>query len=172
MSSSGVTNVAGSQSLTILTWPDVMEMVDVIAGQVRNDRLPDVVVGVLRGGLVPAVLLSHQLGVRRIRAVEVARTLDNSVNADKSGTPQVVNPASLGDLTGHDVLLVDDIAGSGDTLICTVGLLQAAGAQRVRTAVLTVNRANWHRAQRPADVVTYLGHQVGTWVIFPWEAPA
>ncbi|MEV0003433.1 phosphoribosyltransferase family protein [Micromonospora sp. NPDC050980] len=165
-------NVAVDQTPIILSWADVAETVDVIAGQVRDDRLPDVLVGVLRGGLVPAVLLSHGLGVREMRAVEVVHTLDDSVNADKSGTPQVVNPATLGDLTGMDVLLVDDIAGSGDTLVCTVGLLQAAGAKRVRSAVLTVNRANWRRPQRPADVVTYLGHQVGTWVIFPWEASA
>jgi hypoxanthine phosphoribosyltransferase len=167
-----VTNVAGDQTAIILSWPDVAETVDAIADQVREDRLPDVLVGVLRGGLVPAVLLSHQLGVRDMRAIEVVHTLDDSVNADKSGTPQVVNPATLGDLTGMDVLLIDDIAGSGDTLVCTVGLLHAAGAKKVRSAVLTVNRANWHRPQYPADVVTYLGHQVDTWVIFPWEAPA
>lgn len=172
MSSSGVTIVAGDQNPTFLTWPDVVETVDAIAGQVRTDRLPDVLVGVLRGGIVPAVLLSHQLGVRELRAVEVAHTLDDSINADKFGAPQVMNPASLGDLTGQDVLLVDDIAGSGDTLICTVGLLHAAGAQRVRSAVLTVNRANWRRPQRPADVVMYLGRQVDTWVVFPWEALA
>ncbi|MEV4706741.1 phosphoribosyltransferase family protein [Actinoplanes sp. NPDC049316] len=164
--------MAGDQTPIVLSWPDVAKTVDTIAGQVRDYGLPDVLVGVLRGGLVPAVLLSHQLGVRELRAVEVVHTLDDSVNADKSGTPQVVNPATLGDLTGMDVLLVDDIAGSGDTLVCTVGLLHAAGAKRVRSAVLTVNRANWHRRQRPADVVTYLGHQVDSWVIFPWEASA
>ncbi|NBE82134.1 purine phosphoribosyltransferase [Micromonospora sp. NEAU-HG-1] len=167
-----MTNVAGDQTPIVLTWPDVTKTVDTIAGQVRADRLPDVLVGVLRGGLVPAVLLSHQLGVREVRSVEVVHTLDDTVNADKSDTPQVVNPATLGDLKGMDVLLVDDIAGSGDTLVCTVGLLHAAGATRVRTAVLTVNRANWHRPQSPTDVVRYLGHQVDSWVIFPWEAPA
>jgi hypoxanthine phosphoribosyltransferase len=172
MSSSGVTNVADKQTPILLSWADVTATVDAIAGQIRADRIPDVLVGVLRGGLVPAVLLSHQLGVRAVRAVEVIHTLDDTVNADKSGTPEVVSAAALGDLTGMDVLLVDDIAGSGDTLVCTVGLLHAAGAKRVRTAVLTVNRANWRRPQKPADAVTYLGGQVDSWVIFPWEAPA
>ncbi|MBX7269601.1 purine phosphoribosyltransferase [Micromonospora sp. Llam7] len=167
-----MTNVAGDQTPIALTWADVTKTVDTFAGQVRTDRVPDVLVGVLRGGLVPAVLLSHQLGVREVRAVEVVHTLDDTVNADKSGTPRVVNPATLGDLKGMDVLLVDDIAGSGDTLVCVVGLLHAAGAKRVRTAVLTVNRANWHRPQSPADVVRYLGSQVDSWVIFPWEVPA
>jgi len=154
----------------VLTWVDVTKTVDTIAGQIRADRMPDVLVGVLRGGLVPAVLLSHQLGVREVRAVEVVHTLDDTVNADKSGSPQVINAATLANLTSMDVLLVDDIAGSGDTLVCTVDLLHAAGAKRVRTAVLTVNRANWRRPQSPAQVVTYLGGQVDSWVIFPWEA--
>ena len=172
MSSSGVTNVAGDQTPIVRTWADVSVTVETLAGQVRADRMPDVLVGVLRGGIVPAVLFSHLLGVREVRAVEVVHTLDDTVNADKSGTPHVVNAATLADLTGMDVLLVDDIAGSGDTLVCTVGLLHAAGAKTVRTAVLTVNRANWRRPQNPADVVTYLGHQVDSWVIFPWEASA
>jgi len=172
MSSSGVTNVADDQTPIVLTWADVRAMVDTLAARVRADRLPDVLVGVIRGGMIPAVLLSHLLGVRGVRAVEVVHTLDDTVNAEKSGTPQVVNAATLADLTGRDVLLVDDIAGSGDTLACTVGLLHAAGAKTVRTAFLTVNRANWRRPQNPAEVVTYLGDQVDSWVIFPWEASA
>ena len=162
-------NVVDERTPVMLTWDDVARTVDALAGRILADRMPEVLVGVLRGGLVPAVLLGHKVGVRSVRAVEVTHTIDDSVGADKFRAPRVVNAASIGDLTGMDVLLIDDIAGSGDTLECTIDLLQAAGATRVRTAVLTVNHANWRRSQSPADVVTYIGDVVDRWVIFPWE---
>lgn len=37
----------------------------------------------------------------------------DGVNAAKTPPPVVASPGSLGDLSGHDVLIVDDIAGSG-----------------------------------------------------------
>jgi hypoxanthine phosphoribosyltransferase len=57
-----------------LGWDDITATADRIAGEVRADEVPDVLVGVLRGGLIPAVLLAHALGVRTVRAVEVLHT--------------------------------------------------------------------------------------------------
>lgn len=172
MCSSGVTNVAGEPDIVVLTWDDIDKTVTGLAARVAADQMPEVLVAVVRGGLIGAVLLSHRLGVRPVRAVEVTHTVDDSVRATKSAVPTVVNAASLGDLAGLDVLIVDDIAGSGDTLDRAVQLVQAAGAAKVRTAVLTVNRANWRQPNDPADAVTYVGDIVDGWVIFPWEAAA
>lgn len=153
----------------VLDWPAVTGAVARIAGTARADGIPDVVVGVLRGGVVPAVLIAHLLGVRTVRAVEVVHTVGDGIDAAKTTQPTVVNAASLGDLGGSDVLVADDIAGSGDTLVATVDLVKAAGAARVRTAVCVVNAANWLRPQRPEQALTYLGVTVEGWVIFPWE---
>ncbi|GAB3066250.1 phosphoribosyltransferase [Micromonospora schwarzwaldensis] len=159
----------GDRALTTLSWDGVTATAARLADAVRTDQVPDVLVGVLRGGVIPAVLLAHILGVRTVRAVEVLHTTDDSVNAAKSAAPLVDNAASLGDLTGADVLVVDDIAGSGDTAARTVELVRSAGAARVRTAVLVVNLGNWRRAQRPGELLTYIGTVVIGWVIFPWE---
>src|SRR5258708_14033773 len=88
-----------------------------IGRAVSADGVPDVVVGILRGGMVPAVQLAHLLGIRTVRAVELTRTLADEVNAAKTARPVVANPGSLGDLSGQDVLIVDDIAGSGLTIL-------------------------------------------------------
>ncbi|MFB6884190.1 phosphoribosyltransferase [Streptomyces noursei] len=152
-----------------LTWGDVGVATQALAGQVTADGKPQTVVGIVRGGLIPAVWLAHHLGIRDVRTVEVTRTTEDVINATKTLLPIVRNPASLGSLAGLDVLLVDDIAGSGATLAHTVDLLRGLGPARVRTAILTVNRANWTQEAVPNLVIDYVASLNDTWIVFPWE---
>lgn len=152
-----------------LTWADVDAATQSLAQQVAAGGVPLVVVGIVRGGMIPAVWLAHRLGIRDVRTVEVTHTTSDGVNAVKTPLPTACNPASLGDLTGLDVLLVDDIAGSGATLAHTADMLRALGPARLRTAVLTVNRANWAQETEPHLVIDHIASLHSTWIVFPWE---
>ncbi|MGV9269442.1 phosphoribosyltransferase [Kitasatospora sp. NPDC003701] len=152
-----------------LTWDDVGTATRTLSEQVAAAGVPQVVVGIVRGGMIPAVWLAHRLGVRDVRSIEVTRTTSDGINAAKTTLPTTRNPASLGDLSGLDVLLVDDIAGSGATLAHTEDMLRDLGAAQVRTAVLTVNRANWARDAEPQQVIDYIASLNHTWIVFPWE---
>ncbi|MFD8589878.1 phosphoribosyltransferase [Streptomyces sp. NPDC059637] len=152
-----------------LTWNDIGAATQALAKQVTADGVPQAVVGIVRGGMVPAVWLAHRLKIRDVRTIEVTRTTEEGINATKTPLPTVRNPASLGDLTDLDVLLVDDIAGSGATLAHTADLLRDLGPVRVRTAVLAVNRANWAREADPERAIDYLASLNDTWIVFPWE---
>jgi hypoxanthine phosphoribosyltransferase len=170
MSCCGVTSVAADPTAAhVLSWDDITATAEAMAAKVLADGVPDVVVAVLRGGVIPAVLLAHQLGVRAVRAVEIIHTTTDGVNADKTAQPQVTNPDSLGHLAGADVLIVDDIAGTGDTADRAADLVCAAGAARIRTAVCVVNTGNWRRPQPPEQALTYVGATLKGWVSFPWE---
>jgi hypoxanthine phosphoribosyltransferase len=114
-------------------------------------------------------LAAHRLGLRDVRAVEVVHTVADGVNAAKTAAPTAVNAASLGDLADADVLLVDDVAGTGQTLAATVRLVQLAGAARVRAAVCVVNEDNWTDPRSADQVVDYIGTTTRGWVVFPWE---
>jgi hypothetical protein len=154
-----------------LTWTELDHHVAGLAGRVREHAVPDAVVGILRGGMVAAVLLAHQLGVRDVRGVVVTRTLSERPNGEKSQRPVITNPASLGVFTkAADVLLVDDVAGSGATLETVAGLLGSV-ARRVRRAVVVVNTVNWNLAnsRAPHEVQDYIGTTCAGWVRFPWE---
>lgn len=152
-----------------MDWADIEEQVHRIADGVERDGLPHALVAVLRGGGTPAVWLSHLLGVRDLRTITVTHTLDDSPHAPKRPQPAAKDVAALGDLSGLDVLLIDDVAGSGHTLATAVRLVTEAGAARVRSAVCVVNEDNWTHSVPPAAVVTYIGTLIRGWVIFPWE---
>jgi uncharacterized protein len=118
-----------------LDWAGFDRILAVVAGQVRAHGLPDAVVGVLRGGMVPAVVLAHRLGVRAVRALEVTRTLSDAPHAPKTPDPVVGEVSGLGALAGLDVLLVDDVAGSGATAGPATELLRSRAPARLRRAV-------------------------------------
>jgi hypoxanthine phosphoribosyltransferase len=152
-----------------LTWDDLGAATQALAEQVTAGGVPQAVVGIVRGGVIPAVWLAHRLGIRDVRTIEVTRTISDGINAAKTTLPTARNPASLGDLTGLDVLLVDDIAGSGATLAHTAGMLRDLGTTRVRTAVLTVNQANWAQEVQPQRAIDCIASLHDTWIVFPWE---
>jgi len=162
----------GLPKLTV-SWHMTSRHVSRIGSAVDADGVPDILVGVLRGGMIPAVQLAHLLGIRTVRAIQVTRTLTDEADAAKTLQPVTANPGSLGDLSGQDVLIIDDIAGSGLTMLACKGLVQQAGAARVRTAALAVNALNWERSRSrsvsPSRELTYVGHIYRGWVTFPWE---
>lgn len=149
-----------------LTWADVQLLAKNLAAAVAGDGLPEVIVAIARGGLIPAVMIAHTLGIRDVAAITITHTTGDEVNAAKTAQPVIARPDGLGDPAGLDVLLVDDIAGSGDTLTTATALLATHGAARIRAATLCLNTANW---QTHNDEPTYVGEREEGWVIFPWE---
>lgn len=149
-----------------LSWTLVDLLSKQIAAEVTRDGAPDLVVGILRGGMIPAVVLAHQLGIQDVRGLEVTHPHTDGINSAKTGLPMIRNGESLGTLIGADVLLVDDVASSGDTGAIAGDLLSAA--RRVRTAVVALNTSSWSAGtihKRP----DYVGTECAGWVRFPWE---
>lgn len=170
MTATPATGVQQRSAPAAMSWERFAELGRALSNSIAVDGVPDVVVGVVRGGMMPAVLIAHQLGVRTVRAFAATHTVDDSVNAAKSAELAVQDTDSLGDLSGLDVLVVDDVAGSGMTAQVTAQHVEQAGAMRVRTAVLVVNEANWAAPTPPGRALTYIAHFTHGWVIFPWEA--
>lgn len=170
MSSCGVTSVAASTSITTVDWVTVMTVCDDLAEHINADGRPDLIVGVLRGGMIPAVRIAHVLGLREVRALDVRHTERDEIDAAKTGVPVVRNLQSLGDLSGLSALLVDDIAGTGQTMRTCRALAEQAGARTIRAAALALNEANWpDEAGNPHDTFAYIGATFRGWVVFPWE---
>lgn len=92
------------------SYSDFKSGVDSITQQItESDFRPDYIVGIVRGGCVPAVYLSHKL---KIPLVTVAwNTRDTTIFGQESNS---WIPEDLHE--GKKILIVDDIVDGGDTI--------------------------------------------------------
>ena len=124
---------------------------DIILLAQRIDFTPDLVVGISRGGVIPARLLLSYLGVNNLAFIRMRREQGN----------RVITSEILEDLSGKTVLLVDDMMESGGCIALAQDYLEKKGAI-VKTAVLY---SMTHSFVQP----DYSLRVVDTVERFPWE---
>lgn len=94
---------------------------------------PLTIVAVLTGSLIALADLVRQIRIPlRIALLQAS----SYRGATTTATTLVVNEAFAPDVVGRDVLLLDDILDTGQTLSALVQHLEDRGAKSVRTAVL------------------------------------
>ncbi|MDI6820271.1 MAG: phosphoribosyltransferase [Candidatus Hodarchaeaceae archaeon] len=137
-------------------WHEVEKAVAALANALRRGYDPDVIVGVARGGLIPAVRLSHLLGDKMLRIIHVKYYKGVNLRREE---PELL--ADVGKLEGK-VLVVDDVADTGTTLEFVVRHLKERGAKEVRVATVA-----WkpHSRIKPDFYV----FETDKWIVFPWE---
>jgi hypoxanthine phosphoribosyltransferase len=102
-----------------------------IESDYRNKPLT--IVAVLTGSLIALADLVRQIRIPlRIALVQAS----SYRGATTTATTLVINEAFAPDVTGRDVLLLDDILDTGHTLAALVQHIGDRGAASVRTAVL------------------------------------
>lgn len=155
------------------SWETIEDLTLTLASRVQADGKPDVLVCLQRGGLIPGVLLSHHLTVSEMICVPVRTTTSEQIYADKQ-VPVLVVPEQALQLAEKDVVLVDDIVGSGVTMQTVRSALAAFHLYRLRTISYLVNLNHWEAAHGypPEQEITYIGQSIRAWAVFPWERNA
>jgi len=125
-----------------------------ISQRLRELWLPevDVVVGIARGGIVPATMVAHQLGSELVLLHLNYRDDDNK---PRRAAPELLKPSSF-DPIGKRVLLVDDVSVSGATLGVAKEILEGA-------TITTLT------CKGQADLVLF--PEVRECVAWPWSLP-
>ncbi|RLK47689.1 phosphoribosyltransferase [Microbacterium telephonicum] len=145
----------------VLTWDGFGEATRELSRTIVADGfVPDVVVAIARGGLLPAGAIAYGLGVKSCGAlnVEFYTGIGTVLEAPALLPPDL----DLGYLPGKRVLLVDDVADSGRTLALAVAMLREAGAEVRSVCIYT----------KPGTIATpdYAWRATGQWIDFPWSA--
>ncbi|MCI4365402.1 MAG: phosphoribosyltransferase [Thermoplasmata archaeon] len=145
------------------TWADVDGWADRLAHQIRSvGKVPETLVGLTRGGWVPARLLSDRLGVRRVVSL---RAQHWGVTATRDGAASLTEGLS-GAVRGETVLIVDDITDTGESLQLAVEHVGTAGPSRLETATFL-------HIPHSKTVPTYYAEEIPrdawVWVVFPWN---
>jgi uncharacterized protein len=144
-----------------LTWDQFGEASRELARRILADGfVPEVVVAIARGGLLPAGAIAYGLGVKNCGALNVEFYTGIGTVLD---APEVLPPAlDIDYLRGRRVLLVDDVADSGRTLKLAVEMLQERGADMRSVVIYT----------KPTTIIRpdYAWKDTGLWIDFPWSA--
>ena len=156
---------------TYLNWRDIQLCVDRIVGQINDSEFQvKHIVGLSRGGLVPATMIANALNVREVY-VHGYHSYDDSTNMRDVDNPhgvmyQDVVPDLMRNCQGREVLIVDDLCDEGITMLGLLRRLEKKfndGAIKVRCAALYCK----HRSQFEP---LYVGEHVNDdWLVFPWE---
>ena len=155
------------------TWQQVEGACLDIARQMHNHYWrPDYIVGITRGGLVPANLLSQYTGIKM-------NSLDISL---RDGGDCVSNLGMAEDaFNGKNILIVDDINDSGATLnwiredwmsgcFPKDRRWKEVWGNNVRVACLYDNESSKSKLDVTYSAVTINKSADPSWIVFPWEA--
>ncbi len=141
-----------------LDWIKIDEAVWTLKDEILKDFTPDMIVGVARGGLIPAVRLSHISNNILMRVVDVKFYKDVEKRREK---PNIMVPLT-DKIDNLNVLIVDDVADTGKTLMAIKEHLSNKNAKEIRIAVI---------AKKSHSIIDpdYYVFETDKWIIFPWE---
>ena len=143
----------------ILSWRDVYNLTLQLSERiVSSGFVPDIIVGIARGGWIPARILSDVLYTTSLENIRIEYYTDVGV---RGKSPRITQPLS-GSLAGKSILLVDEVADTGDSLHHAIEHVKNLGVEEQRSAVLHL---------KPTSRVIPDYHMVKTtsWTVYPWE---
>lgn len=104
-----ITKTKGNNMYFHYSWLNIENQVDNLILQIKQAKLnPDMIVGVVRGGLIPATLISYKLDIPVCSLQWNCRDLNQTRDYDQ------LKEIMLKSKTG--IIIVDDILDSGTTL--------------------------------------------------------
>ncbi len=139
-----------------ISWDDFYGLCKGLALAVEEYK-PEIIVGIARGGLYPATLMSHML-LTELFVIRLTRRVNDKIVYHDPVWIQ--RPTEY--LIGKRVLVVDEICDTGQTLRIVKGELEQIGASEVRTMTLYAH-------EKSADTPDYIGIVTDELILNPWD---
>lgn len=144
-----------------ITWGEALKLCYRLAEKISiSGYRPDIVVPIMRGGLVPALIVSDVLNVDSFYALRVKHW---GIAEEVYSVP-IIEQLPQGKIEGRKVLVVDEVADTGKTLDVAIKELLKLRPAEVRSAVLHL---------KPNSVITpdYFAERLDRWlwIFYPWS---
>ena len=143
--------------LRYMTWAEYGDLSAELVERVRRKAQPfDLVIGIARGGIPLAMVLSDELGV----GIDIINVKSYGGIA-KREEPKIVSTVTE-EVKGKSVLVVDDLVDEGATMQTVLNHFRKDGVGVLKTAVLF--KKPWSKFDPDFCLET-----LDDWVVFPWE---
>jgi hypoxanthine phosphoribosyltransferase len=140
-----------------VSWPEYGRLAEALAEKICSaGKRFDLVIGVARGGMPVALVVSDRLGVR----VDIIN-VKSYFGIGERGIPRILSTLTE-DIAGKNILIVDDLVDQGDTMRVVAEYLSERSPNLLEVAVLF--KKPWTKF----DPHYYL-EVVDRWVVFPFE---
>jgi len=146
-------------SFEVPEWSEIYDACIELADQIKRSSFnPEIIVGVARGGWIPARILSDLLGNTYVASMKVEFYKDVAETAKKPVISQQVSTH----VEGKRVLVVDDVADTGESLKTVRQNLLDRGASQVKIATLHY---------KPQSVLRpdFYVKETSAWIVYPHE---
>ena len=119
-----------------LSWEQIEEIVDELADKIKASGFQaDYIIGITMGGLIPLYLVAKKLDIDNVLTVSAT-----SYEKDKQKELKITYVPEI-DLKSKKILLLDDIADTGNTLKGVSGaIIKKYNISELKTATLAVNK--------------------------------
>lgn len=155
-----------------ISWKEYQDLIQrIVRHLVSKEFEPDAILAIARGGLVPAVSLSHALGCRSLGVAHLQRTDSDEILAlPETGCD--LQWVVLPDKPFASLLVVDDIVGYGRTLEWVHRYLRQRRPHVAAVFVVLFDDLNHPKTDYCRLNVPFFsasGIRKHKWVVFPWE---
>ncbi len=153
--------MSGDTRREILGWEQFGAAGRELAGTVVADGFrPDLLLAIARGGLLIAGSMAYALGMKSCCVINV----EYYTGVDERLEVPVILPPNLDliDLSDAHLLIVDDVADTGETLALVADTVKPQ-VQELRTAVL-------YEKSRSIVQCDYVWRRTDDWIMFPWSS--
>ena len=156
---SHIPSIGNNLEFEIPSWNQIYSLLLKLAEAVQKSGFePDVIVGVSKGGWIPARIMSDLLENPKLANV----TAEFYVGvAETKHEPIITQPVSVS-VKGKKVLVVDDLADTGKSLKLVNLHLKKQGASEIKIATIYY---------KPWSIIVphYYEKETRCWIVFPWE---
>jgi hypoxanthine phosphoribosyltransferase len=141
------------------SWDKIYEMLVELALKIRKSGFKtDLIVGVSRGGWAPARILSDLLENTHTANVKI----EFYTGIEKTARKPIVTQPISEDITNKQILVVDDVADTGESLQVALNHILEKGASAAKTVTIYYKP---HSIFKP----DFYSDSTSKWIIFPWE---
>lgn len=148
-----------TKKYTTLKWCDVENDIRDLGDKIRaSGEKFDAILGISRGGLVPAMLLSDSLDQHNLATIQMRLYK----NGKKQESLEILDwPAKS--MEGKNVLIVDDISDTGETLTQLKAWLATQKVSGFKIACL-------HAKEKTTVKPDFYSRDInGGWICYPWN---